>query len=78
MSQKGRKKRWGFPWWQGELLTLFREDGISVPLESGPCGVRDSLSHVLSCSLVLRPFVEARAAVHGLSSLVPGDQRKDS
>ena len=43
-----------------------------------PVEIRDSLSHVLFRPLVLRPFVEARAAVHGLSMYQEIGFQKDS
>lgn len=65
----------------GELLTLFKRSWCEVSPGAvflAPVEIRDSLSHVLVCLLVLRPFVEARAAVHGLSMYQEIGFQKDS
>lgn len=49
--------------------------GGSLP---GLLGIRDSLPHVLVHPLIIRPFVEARAAVHGLSMYQEVGFQKDS
>lgn len=65
----------------GELLTLFKRSWCEVSPGAvflARVEIRDSLSHVLVCLLVLRPFVEARAAVHGLSMYQEIGFQKDS
>ena len=64
----------------GSSLRL-RGDRVRHPLGAVfpvSVGTRDSLPHVLVHPLVIRPFVEARAAVHGLSMYQEIGFQKDS
>jgi len=54
---------------------VFPAPGAVFP---APVEIRDSLSHMFFRPLVLRPFVEARAAVHGLSMYQEIGFQKDS